>query len=510
MTVHERVKSLLAYMSEGIFEKEDILSMTFLSAIAGENIFLLGPPGTAKSMIARKLKMIFSNATSFEYLMSRFSTPDELFGPVSISKLKNEDKYERMVEGYLPTADVVFLDEIWKAGPSIQNALLTAINEHIFQNGTETIQMKMKALIAASNELPNEDEGLEALWDRFLIREISNCIGLKENFVKLIKDENAVEPQIPSEVLITNDLYHQWQGSIQKVKIPSAIIDQVCIVRDKLVEKNGTGMDYYVSDRRWKKIFHLMQASAFLNGRKSIDISDLTILFHTLWNKTETITDVTEIVSQSFTHNLEQRLEASNNSVDKVIKKIVDDQSKSGNAQIVEDEYVVVNHFYYVLENYPNGTCLFAKSDYNRVLMDINTNSMLYYDKKKESWLIHAFYSDLPNLFNTGGSKMIPINIRKCLGGLIVNDVPYPFKKRPSQTENVTVSSDSPINMADEALAKLRNSLDEARKVISESDNLFMSVNDRQLLLRLYGEFERKLDRQAAKNENTRKIYERR
>ena len=175
MTPDDQIKLLLKTLSQGVFEKEHIIAMALLSAIAGESIFLLGPPGTAKSLVARRLKLAFKDGVAFEYLMSRFSTPDEIFGPVSISLLKNEDRYERVVDGFLPTSTIVFLDEIWKASPSIQNSLLTAINERIFQNGRSTISLPMKALIAASNELPAEDEGLEALWDRFLVRMVSNC-----------------------------------------------------------------------------------------------------------------------------------------------------------------------------------------------------------------------------------------------------------------------------------------------------------------------------------------------
>ena len=256
MKIETQINKMLDVMSEGIYEKEHILAMTLLSAIAGESIFLLGPPGTAKSLVARRLKLAFSNANAFEYLMSRFSTPDEIFGPVSISLLKNEDRYERVVDGFLPTATVVFLDEIWKAGPSIQNALLTAINERIFQNGRSTLSLPMKVLIAASNELPMEDEGLEALWDRFLVRMVSNCIQTESIFFKMIRQKPMKDITMPKELQITEETYESWQQEIHAVAIPDCVCSVVTTIRKRLKEeasKDGNkDMDFYVSDRRWK------------------------------------------------------------------------------------------------------------------------------------------------------------------------------------------------------------------------------------------------------------------
>lgn len=297
----ERFKQLLGEMNRGIYEKETEISLSLLAALAGESIILLGPPGVAKSMVARQLKTAFREAQSFEYLMSRFSTPDEIFGPVSIQKLKTSDTYERAVEGYLPTADVVFLDEIWKAGPAIQNTLLTVINEKIFRNGNREMHLPLKLLVAASNELPAKGEGLEALWDRFVIRIESRPIKLEKNFRAMllevkseergVKKQSSVAEGKANSNAITAEEYAGWTERIDKIGLKEEVLDAISAIRKSLravnVDEAAERRNIYVSDRRWKNIVRLLRTSAFMQDREEVDICDLLPIYHCLWQEPE-------------------------------------------------------------------------------------------------------------------------------------------------------------------------------------------------------------------------------
>lgn len=313
----ERFKQLLGEMNRDIYEKETEISLSLLAALAGESIILLGPPGVAKSMVARQLKTAFREAQSFEYLMSRFSTPDEIFGPVSIQKLKTSDTYERAVEGYLPTADVAFLDEIWKAGPAIQNTLLTVINEKIFRNGNREMHLPLKLLVAASNELPAKGEGLEALWDRFVIRIESRPIKLEKNFRAMLLDSHAdflgptdftdstdfsgftgglghadfADNADFSDLKITSEEYAEWTERIDKIGVKIEVLDAISAIRKSLrtvnVDEAAERRNIYVSDRRWKNIVRLLRTSAFMQDREEVDICDLLPVYHCLWQEPE-------------------------------------------------------------------------------------------------------------------------------------------------------------------------------------------------------------------------------
>ncbi len=275
-----------------------------LSAIAGESIFMLGPPGVGKSMVAKRLKHAFKEGRSFEYLMNRFSTPDEIFGPISIKKLSKEDKYERMTEGYLPGATVVFLDEIWKAGPAIQNALLTVLNEKIYRNGDSEIKVKLQALFSASNELPEENSGLEALWDRFLIRCFVDRILDEDNFYRMITERHTSNTvDLEEELVITQEEIAEWDLAIHEVTIPKNILKTITTIRKTIAkfaqEAKEDETPLYVSDRRWSKIARLLKTAAFLNGRSEVNLADCLLISPCLWSKPSEIEETKKWVSQA-------------------------------------------------------------------------------------------------------------------------------------------------------------------------------------------------------------------
>ena len=298
MTTKERMTKIIGHLNGGIHEREETIAVAFLAALSDQNVFLFGPPGTAKSLIARRLSYAFETNGYFEYLMHRFSTPEDVFGPVSITELK-KDNFLRKTEGFLPQSDFAFLDEIWKSSPAILNTLLTIINEKLFRNGTEVEPAPLKALIAASNETPPPGQGLDALYDRFLVRLNVPPMAAKENFERLLNAQpTRAELKLPDGLAIQHAEWEKWCEEIHAVKLSDKTQNIIHDIRLSFEEK-GEELDVYVSDRRWQKSAILLKAAAFFCGRTETNLVDTLLLRHCLWTTKENCEEVRKIVENA-------------------------------------------------------------------------------------------------------------------------------------------------------------------------------------------------------------------
>jgi len=479
--------ALLQEMNKGIYEKETEIALSLLAAVAGESIIILGPPGVAKSMVARRLKCAFKDARNFEYLMSRFSTPDELFGPVSISLLKSSDKYERRTEGYLPTADVVFLDEIWKAGPAIQNTLLTVINEKLFRNGEREIRLPLKLLMAASNELPAQGEGLEALWDRFLIRIESGCIKNQEEFNKmLLDDSDERDTGYGNKWQITNEEYTEWSRQIQQVEVSGDILRSIHVIRKALGAVTLSSSDerhqVYVSDRRWKKIVKLLRTSAFLQDRQKADYADLLPIYHCLWNEPDERGDIRKIVLRSIFSEYGQQLAKMKLAIDGDIRlRRMHSATQKAKATLLKRDgnKKIFDSFYYHLHDHDTGNTYIFIADYQRMGDARGTRKgqlgVLYRDPKNPGRTIIRSYdgSDYPQ-----GARQV--SLFRDDDNIYVDGVQFEIEKLGRGEEQKIPVARGSVSGCDyySELETLANNVRKREEQIC--GNIFLSAEDRQ------------------------------
>ncbi|EAI8646564.1 TPA: BspA family leucine-rich repeat surface protein [Campylobacter lari] len=301
MSYANKIQNIIQELNKGLLERDEVIKLVLLAFFSGKSIFLYGPPGTAKSMITRRSALAFGEDNHFfTYLMNRFSTPEEVFGPIDIKALK-ENKLKRVTKGYLPCANFAFLDEIWKSSPAILNTLLTIINEKIYKDGEDNIEVPLYGLICASNEFPAANQGLETLYDRMLIRYEVLPLEQRESFENLVQKRKQ-EPINLQEFISLDDL-HIIQTKSQEICFSKEALEILLNIKSDIELHNQNLEDIdeliYISDRRYKSVAELLAVCAYLNDRKEILPIDLALLEHCLWSNEKDKIIIKEILQKN-------------------------------------------------------------------------------------------------------------------------------------------------------------------------------------------------------------------
>jgi MoxR-like ATPase len=267
----ECLRTVREELQQIFLERTELIDGALVALLAAQHVLIIGPPGTAKSMLADEVCRRLTGARYFQWLLTRFTTPEELFGAVSLKALE-EDDYRRLTTHKLPEAHIAFLDEIFKASSSILNTILTLMNERRFHNGREVVSVPLLTLFAASNELPEDDE-LLALHDRFLLRFAVDYLSEDFRFLKLLQARPpATRTTLPLAAL------EEARAEAAALPVPGEVLRLITDVRRELGAKNVV-----VSDRRYAQAVGVLRAHAYLAGRPAVAEEDVAFLEHVLW-----------------------------------------------------------------------------------------------------------------------------------------------------------------------------------------------------------------------------------
>ncbi|WP_431330602.1 AAA family ATPase [Streptomyces sp. IPPR8] len=274
-----RLRAIGDELSDRFYERADVVRTLVVTLLAGQHSLVLGPPGTAKSEMARELTGRIDGASYWEILLSKFTAPTRMFGPIDVAALARGE-YRQVYDGRATTAHVAFIDEIFKCSTAALNETLGFLNERIYhpENGGEPIRCPLIGAITASNELPTGEDSA-AIYDRLLVRVEVGYLTDPSNFAALVRSAVGRTEAPPRTTVDLAALQHAVSEAVPAVEVPDAVVDAVCTLRAALRRK-----ELVASDRRWRQAVRLLQASAYLDGRRAVADTDLSVLTHVLWD----------------------------------------------------------------------------------------------------------------------------------------------------------------------------------------------------------------------------------
>jgi MoxR-like ATPase len=318
-------------VSASLIERDEEIRIVSCAVACGEHVCLVGPPGTAKSMLLDSLMRWIDSEDKFSYCLGKYTTPEEILGHIDILALKNENRYVRRMNGKLPTARFAFIDEYWNGSSAVHNTLLKAVNERKVFDGEKEIDIPLIMLMTGSNRWPSPEEKQEggAAFDRFLFRRNVYPVRTAAGLDRLLTGIDHT-PKLSGHITIEEiEEVHRQVYAMPVSDDANRVIKEILMALEKGVKQGETtiGGGIIPGDRRKKKSMIAARAAAWLDGASMVLPEHLEITMHTLWMDPGQINDTTSIVA-SMANPVGAQIQTVLNMADEVVAGL--DQSNLG------------------------------------------------------------------------------------------------------------------------------------------------------------------------------------